>query len=51
MGVVWRKKDVQWKQQLIASGWTPLNSITASGSTASFSETPSQAAQFYRVAQ
>ena len=51
MEAVWMKDNGQWGQQLSDSAWTPLTTIAAPGSTTASSEKPSQAAQFYRVAQ
>lgn len=42
---------VQWKQQLDAAAWTDLTTLTATGTSASFSETASQTQRFYRVIQ
>ena len=42
---------VQWKQRLRDSAWNDLTNVTASGSSASFSESPCQTERFYRVAQ
>ena len=46
-----RTYQVQWKQQLSDSTWNSLTNFTASGNSASFSESASQTRRFYRVAQ
>lgn len=42
---------VQWKPQLNALTWTDLATLTATNTSASFSETASQTQRFYRVLQ
>jgi hypothetical protein len=42
---------VQWKQQLDESVWHDLTNLTASGSTATFSEAATQSYRFYQVVQ
>jgi hypothetical protein len=43
--------SVQWKGQLDDESWNVLTNITASGTTASFSEPPTNMQRFYRIAQ
>lgn len=42
---------VQWKPQLNAASWNDLTNITATGTSASFTETAEQQQRFYRVIQ
>ncbi len=42
---------VQWKLQLNAATWTDLTTLTATNTSAAFSETASQTQRFYRVVQ
>ena len=42
---------VQWKPQLNAPTWTDLATLTATNTSAAFSETASQTQRFYRVIQ
>jgi hypothetical protein len=49
--VTGRTYSVQWKQRPGDPAWNPLTNITASGTSASFSEPLGQAQRFYRVAE
>jgi hypothetical protein len=43
--------SVEWKGQLDGTNWNVLTNITASGTSASFSEPPTNMQRFYRIAQ
>lgn len=40
---------VEWTDDLTRPSWTPLSDVTATGSTASFQEAPSNGKRFYRL--
>lgn len=49
--VAGRTYSVQWKQQPGDPSWNTATNIIASGSSASFTESPSQTQRFYRVVE
>ena len=46
-----RTYSVQWKRQFSDPAWNALTNVTASGDTASFTESVAQTQRFYRVVQ